>query len=133
MIDEKTLAEAARKTSLNAYAPYSKFRVGAAVLTDKGEMFTGCNVENATYGLASCAERNAIYNAVIHSGNDVKITKVVVYTPTDEPTSPCGICRQVIHEFGENVEVISVCDGPNQMRSTSNELLPKAFGPRDLL
>jgi cytidine deaminase len=94
---------AARVAMRNAYCGYSKFRVGAAVLTAGGEIFAGCNVENASYGLTMCAERNAIFQAVAKGRQ--KIKAVVVVTPTKTLTSPCGACRQVINEFGPNAEV----------------------------
>ena len=83
------------------------------MLTDRGEIFAGCNVENASYGLTICAERNAIFQAVAQRlERRWSIRAVVVFTPTPEPTAPCGACRQVINEFGPDAEVISVCDGP---------------------
>jgi cytidine deaminase len=134
-IDEPTRAEliaAARQAAGQAYCPYSRFRVGAAVLTDRGEIFSGCNVENASYGLTICAERNAIFQAVARSQAPVVIRAVVVFTPTDLPTAPCGACRQVINEFGPNAEVISVCDGSAMITKRLDEMLPDAFGPGNL-
>jgi cytidine deaminase len=123
----KHLAEKAQDVSNHAYCPYSKFRVGAAVLTDSGDVFTGCNVENASYGLAICAERNAVFHMVAQAKQRIKA--LVIYTPTPKPASPCGSCRQVIHEFGPDAIVISVCDGPDILYKTLSELLPDAFGP----
>ena len=100
------------RAAAHAYCPYSHFRVGAAVLTDRGEIFAGCNVENASYGLTICAERNAVFQAVAQADGPLVIRAVVVYTPTAEPTAPCGACRQVINEFGPDAEVLSICDGP---------------------
>src|SRR5204863_9331542 len=88
------MKEEARAAMKNAYCDYSDFAVGAAVLTESGEIFVGCNVENASYGLTMCAERNAIFQALAHGRRDVKA--VVVVTPTETPTTPCGACRQVI-------------------------------------
>ncbi|MEK6546175.1 MAG: cytidine deaminase [Nitrospinota bacterium] len=88
----------------NAYTPYSNFRVGAAVLTEDNRIFTGCNIENSSYGLSICAERVAIFNAI--SSGCKKVTKLAVVTDTEPPASPCGACRQVIFEFGDDVEVI---------------------------
>ena len=87
----------------NAYCRYSKFRVGAAVLSDDDKIFAGCNVENASYGLTICAERNAIFQAVAKGelSNDRKIKAVVIVTSAEEVTAPCGACRQVIYEFCE--------------------------------
>jgi cytidine deaminase len=126
----KELESAARTAAGRAYAPYSKFRVGAAVLGDSGKIHSGCNVENASYGLASCAERNAIFAAV--GAGEHAIRAVAIYTPTPTATAPCGACRQVIREFGPDAIVISVCDGPGRLESTLGELLPKSFGPEDL-
>jgi cytidine deaminase len=125
------LVAAAREASKHAYCPYSRFPVGAAILTDGDQIVAGCNVENASYGLTICAERNAIFHAVAAGGRTVKA--VVVYTPTPRPTSPCGACRQVINEFGPDAEVISVCDGPEVVRQPLATLLPDAFGPRNLV
>ncbi|MBI3813740.1 MAG: cytidine deaminase [Nitrospinae bacterium] len=100
---DNLIAEA-KKARENAYAPYSKFKVGAAVLTGDGKIFTGCNVENSSYGLSICAERTAIFNAV--SAGYKKFTKIAVVTDTEPPASPCGACRQVIFEFGDDIEVI---------------------------
>jgi cytidine deaminase len=134
-IDEPARADliaAARQAAGQAYCPYSRFRVGAAVLTDRGEIFSGCNVENASYGLTICAERNAIFQAVARSQPPVVIRAVVVFTPTDLPTAPCGACRQVINEFGPEVRVLSVCDGEAVIENLLSELLPGAFGPANL-
>lgn len=114
----------------NAYCPYSRFSVGAAVLTVSGEIFSGCNVENASYGLTICAERNAIFQAVTQGQRQLRA--VVVYTPTPEPTLPCGACRQVIHEFGPDAEVIVACDGPTILQRRTSDLLPEGFGPDNI-
>ncbi len=108
-----------------AYAPYSKFNVGCALLTTSGQIYTGCNVENASYGLTVCAERNAIANAINMEGK-ITIEKIVVYTPTDVPTPPCGACRQVIIEFG-NPEVYSFCRTEKATHHKMEDLLPDAF------
>jgi cytidine deaminase len=126
------LISAARQAAAQAYCPYSHFRVGAAVLTDRGEIFTGCNVENASYGLTICAERNAIFQAVARSKVPLVIRAVVVFTPTPLPTSPCGACRQVINEFGPDAQVISVCEGEAVIANQLSELLPGAFGPANV-
>lgn len=124
------LLDEARRASTRAYAPYSRFPVGAAVLADDGRVFTGANIENASYGLTSCAERNAIFAAVFAGVRE--IVAVAIHTPTAAPVSPCGACRQVINEFGANTVVVSCCDGDVERRWTIGELLPGAFGPRDL-
>ena len=126
------LVTAARAAAERAYCPYSRFPVGAAVLTGTGEICAGCNVENASYGLTICAERNAIFQAVAQGRGPLSIVAVVVYTPTATPTAPCGACRQVINEFGPDARVISVCDGPVSLESSLGILLPNAFGPGNL-
>lgn len=124
-MSDKELKEKAIEAAEKAYAPYSNFKVGCALLTKSGNVYTGCNVENASYGLTTCAERNAIANAIGKEG-EIEIDKLVVYTPTPKPTPPCGACRQVIHEFG-NPEVRSYCDGEESNRHYSEDLLPFAF------
>jgi len=126
----RRLERAARAAARQSYSPYSRFRVGAAVLTGSGRIFAGCNVENASYGLCNCAERTAIFTAAAAGAR--RIRAVVVYTPTQQPTLPCGACRQVINEFGPEALVISVCDSERRMETTLPELLPHAFGPKDL-
>lgn len=88
-----------------AYAPYSQFKVGAAMLTSKGKIFTGCNVENASYGLSNCAERTAIFAAIAQSGPGLDIRAIAVVNDQGVPCSPCGACRQVIYEFGPDATV----------------------------
>jgi cytidine deaminase len=126
----RRLEATARKAARASYSPYSKFPVGAAVLTGGGKVFAGCNVENASYGLCNCAERTAIFSAV--AAGERALAAVVVYTPTTTATAPCGACRQVINEFGPDVLVISVCDANDRRENRLNELLPGAFGPHDL-
>jgi cytidine deaminase len=121
----------ARLASERAYIRYSHFPVGAAVLTEEGIIIAGCNVENASYGLTICAERNAIFHAVARRGA-TKILAVLVYTPTKKPTAPCGACRQVINEFGPDAEIICVCDGKKKIRRKLSELLVEPFGPHNL-
>src|SRR2546429_2952432 len=101
--DVQRMREAARAAMKNAHCPYSKFPVGAAVLSEDGQIFAGCNVENASYGLTMCAERNAIFQAVAQGARKVKA--VVIVTPTETLTPPCGGCRQVINEFGPEAEI----------------------------
>lgn len=126
----KKLKTTAQAAAARAYAPYSKFRVGAAVLTNTGKIFAGCNVENASYGLCNCAERTAIFSAV--AAGERKFKCVVVYTPTQTATAPCGACRQVIHEFGPKIRVVSYCAGLDRIDTAISALLPAAFGPEDL-
>jgi cytidine deaminase len=120
----------AREIAQMAYCPYSEFRVGAAVRTDTGDVFAGCNVENASYGLSICAERNAIFQMIARGKQN--ITAVVIYTPTEAPAAPCGACRQVMNEFGPKTRVICVGDGPDRIDTTLDALLPNAFGPQNL-
>jgi cytidine deaminase len=109
-----------------AYAPYSQFRVGAALLTSKGKVFTGCNVENASYGLSNCAERTAIFAAIAQSGPGLNIRAIAVVNDQGVPCSPCGACRQVIYEFGPGATVFfQSAKGWKQSHIT--ELLPEGF------
>jgi cytidine deaminase len=124
------LRAAARDASAKAYAPYSRFHVGAAVMADDGRIFASANVENASYGLSSCAERNAIF-AAVHAGAR-KLVAVAIHTPTAKPTPPCGACRQVIFEFGPEAVIVSECDGGQAERWSMTALLPGAFGPSNL-
>ncbi len=124
------LGQLARDASRRAYCPYSHFRVGAALSCPSGATFSGCNVENASYGVTNCAERTAVFQLI--AAGETTFDAIVIYTPTPEPTAPCGACRQVLNEFNPDAEVISICDGPGVFRSTVKELLPSAFGPKSL-
>ena len=127
---------AAETAMNNAYCRYSKFRVGAAVLSDDSEIFAGCNVENASYGLTICAERNAIFQAVAKGAlsKGRKLKAVVVVTPKEKVTPPCGACRQVIYEFCEEADADIFIFGANNADSFKlSMLLPDAFGPKDVL
>jgi len=126
----RKLKAAAKTAAARAYAPYSKFRVGAAVLSESGKIFSGCNVENASYGLCNCAERTANFTAV--AAGERKFKCIAVYTPTKSATAPCGACRQVIYEFGPKIRVVSNCDSRDQIDGSIRSLLPAAFGPDDL-
>ena len=126
----RKLKAAAKTAAARAYAPYSRFHVGAAVLTGTGKIFAGCNVENASYGLCNCAERTAIFSAV--AAKERRLQCVVVYTPTPTATAPCGACRQVIYEFGPDARVVSFCAGSGTIDTTITALLPAAFGPANL-
>jgi cytidine deaminase len=121
---------AARRAAARAYAPYSGFPVGAAVLGRSGRVHAGCNVENASYGLSICAERSAVFRAI--GAGETGIEALVIYTPTPLPTAPCGACRQVLSEFGARLRVLCLCDGPQLVDTTLDALLPSRFGPRDL-
>jgi cytidine deaminase len=119
------LDSTARLASERAYAPYSKFRVGAACVAGSGRIYAGANVENASYGLTICAERNALFQAVAAGERDIRA--MVVYTPTPMPSTPCGACRQVLCEFGDAIEVMCCCDGDTVRTFTSGELMPNRF------
>ena len=123
------LVAAAGEARVNAHAPYSGYLVGAAVLTSDGRVFTGCNVENASYGLSVCAERHAIAAAVGAGCND--FVGVAVVTSSTPPAAPCGACRQVLAEFGDFSVVLANLDG-GQRTTTVRDLLPTAFDPATL-
>jgi cytidine deaminase len=128
--DREALVAAAHEARDRAYAPYSGFQVGAALLTDDGSRFTGANVENASYGLSMCAERTAVFHAVAQGVR--RLQAVAVVASNDEPTWPCGACRQVLYEFGPDLVVISEGKGGRREERSLGELLPEAFGPNDL-
>ena len=120
------LRERAFAAMERAYAPYSNFRVGAAILTSKGQVFVGCNVENSSYGMTNCAERTAIFSAIAESGPELEIRAVAVANDHGVPCSPCGACRQVIYEFGPRAIVFyEGKKGPKQ--SLITDLLPEGF------
>ncbi len=123
------LVRRARAVMENAYAPYSRFHVGAAIEAEDGSVHVGCNVENASYGLTICAERMAVGAAV--AAGKRKFARVVVATTIEPPATPCGACRQLLAEFGLDLEVITV--GPkSERRWRLRELLPEAFTPESL-
>jgi len=125
-MDYNDLIINAKAVSENAYAPYSKFFVGACVLGESGETYVGCNVENASYGLSICAERNAIMNAV--ANGEKAIRAVAIYSPNVENCLPCGACRQFIFEFQKDVEVEVVTQTKTgYILHKINELLPEGF------
>ena len=124
-----SLVTAARAAQARAYAPYSHFRVGAALESVDGRIFTGCNVENASFGLTICAERAALSAAV--SAGAQRFRRAVVVTDVDPPAAPCGACRQVLAEFGLDLAI----EGVGSSRSVTwqlSELLPVSFGPEQL-
>lgn len=125
-----SLVELAKSAIGFSYAPYSSFKVAAAVRADNDQVYTGVNVENASYGLTQCAERSAICSAIANGAKS--ITEVVIYTPTKHPTPPCGACRQVIQEFGANVKIRAVCDSELQLSWTMSDLLPNSFNQEQL-
>jgi cytidine deaminase len=122
------LLEAALRVRHNAHAPYSHFKVGAALETEDGQIITGCNVENATYGLTVCAERVAIFKAI--SEGHRRFVRVAVVADTEEPTPPCGACRQLLWEFGGNLEVVLGNLHGEKARYRMKELLPHPFDDR---
>ncbi len=124
--ERKKLVEAARAMLDRAYAPYSKFHVGAAILTEAGNTYTGCNVENASYGVTNCAERTAIFSAVAAEGPTMKLRAVAVLNSQTMACSPCGACRQVIFEFGPKALVIYQGNGA-LAEATAEQLLPAGF------
>lgn len=124
-----TLIQAGQDAQKKAYAPYSKYYVGSAVLTKSGKIYTGCNVENASYGLTICAERTAVFKAVSDGDKEIEAIAVI----TRDGGACCGACRQVLNEF--NPEMIVICaDEQGQIHHTFtlSQLLPQAFGPRNL-
>ena len=124
------LLAAALQARENAHAPFSRFKVGAALETAGGRVVTGCNVENATYGLTICAERVAVFKAV--SEGERKFTRIAVVADTEEPTPPCGACRQILWEFGGDLEVILGNLGGEKARYSLKALLPHPFDARFL-
>ena len=122
------LAEAALKAREHAYVPYSKFKVGAAVRGKSGRIYTGCNIENASYRLSNCAERTAIFKAV--SDGEQELLAMAVVADTPGPVSPCGACRQVMAEFGVRQIILLNIDG-DQRTVTIDELLPFSFAKGD--
>ncbi len=121
---QTSLLRAARAAAKNAYAPFSKLKVGAAVLTSKGRIFSGCNIENSSFGLTVCAERVASFKAV--SAGRREIRAVLVYADTARLTPPCGACLQVISEFSENPEIV-LSNGRSTKTYRLRELLPHGF------
>jgi len=110
----------------NAYVPYSEFPLGAAVLTEDGSIYTGVNIENASFSLTNCAERSAIFTAV--SEGRKKIEALLIVSSTENPVTPCGACRQVINEFADGeIEVVMMTEAGKKLTMTSTDLLPGAF------
>jgi cytidine deaminase len=127
-VDEETLVAAARSARRFAVAPFSRFAVGAALETADGRIVTGCNIENATYGLTICAERVAMFKAL--SDGHRAFTRVVVVAGTDEPTPPCGACRQILWEFGRDLTVVIANETRVHRRFQLAELFPLPFDSR---
>jgi cytidine deaminase len=129
-LDLETVMEAARTAASRAYAPYSNFHVGAAILTGGGAIHSGSNVENASYGLSICAERNAATTMATADPEDRKIELVAVFNPNTSPCFPCGACRQVLREFG--CKGVLVEDDNGLKSYPFDQILPNSFGPEDL-
>ena len=123
--ETRNLIESAKQAREKAFAPYSNFKVGAAVQTKGGKIFTGCNIENASYGLTICAERVAIFKAV--SEGEKEFSSIAVVADTDELTPPCGPCRQIIHEFCGDIPVTFANLKDKTETLQMKELLPRAF------
>src|SRR4051794_7669338 len=130
-MDKQELIKQAKTARENAYVPYSKFQVGAALLTQDGEVYGGCNIENSAYSMANCAERTAFFKAISEGRKDFKALAVIADTPG--PVSPCGACRQVISEFcdGDMPVYLTNLNG-DLMETTVRELLPGAFKSEDM-
>ena len=125
-IDYNLLMDKAKEVSKNSYSPFSKFAVGAGVLASSGKIYTGCNVENSSFGLTICAERSAIFKAV--SDGEKEIMAVAIYSPNSDNCNPCGACRQVMYEFQteEGIDVITE-NNENLVINKLNDLLPFGF------
>jgi cytidine deaminase len=123
--EKKALVQAAAKARRNASAPYSRFRVGAALLADDGRIFSGCNVESASYGLTVCAERTAVFKALSEGARGFRAVAVV--TAAGEPTSPCGACRQVLWDQCRDIDVIMQTTDGRRAETRLAALLPDAF------
>jgi len=128
--DSDELVARALEARRNAYAPYSRFAVGAAVRASDGRIFAGANVENASYGLAICAERNAVAQAV--SAGARELVELAVATQTSPPSAPCGMCRQTLAEFARDLPITLVNEAGERSRTTLGALLPQAFRGEDL-
>lgn len=127
------LKQRAQRAAGNAHAPYSRFPVGAAVISGAGQVYAGCNVENASFGLTQCAERAALTAAIADGVRPGDLQTLVVYTPGNTAHPPCGACRQVMHELmAADSTVVSCCDGDAIRRWNRAEYLPDPFLPADL-
>ena len=129
-MDPEAVMEAARAAAKRSYAPYSNFHVGAAILTGGGTIYSGANVENASYGLSVCAERNAVAMMATTDPDDREIELVAIFSPNSSPCFPCGACRQVLREFGCKEVVVET--GRGLRRYPFDQILPNSFGPEDL-
>ncbi len=128
------LKERAARSAACSYSPYSRFPVGAAVMSEEGSVYGGCNVENASFGLTQCAERSALTAAICDGVQPGALKTLVIYTPGDKAHSPCGACRQVMHELmAEDSQVISCCDSNERLLWSPSQYLPDPFDPSVLL
>ncbi|MGB2402082.1 MAG: cytidine deaminase [Akkermansiaceae bacterium] len=128
-MNPEELAKQAASARELAYAPYSKFKVGAAILDSNGNVYTGCNVENASYGMSMCAERVALYKAISEGRKSIQSIAISL----SGAGSPCGACRQALHEFNPSMRVhLADESGSIFHETTLNKLLPHAFGPENL-
>ena len=118
------LIEKAKEVSRKAYAPYSNYKVGVALLTKSGKVYTGCNIENSSYGLTNCAERTAVFKAV--SEGEMEFEEMVIYADSTNLPTPCGACRQVLSEFGSELK-ITIISNKEQLETSISELLPLRF------
>lgn len=128
-MNNELLIKLAQDVRTKAYAPYSNFKVGAAVLAESGKVYTGCNVENASYGLTNCAERSAIFKAV--SEGEINLRKICIVTDSSALTPPCGACRQVLAEFNIQEIILANLQG-DIAKFTLEELLPHSFTKKHL-
>lgn len=134
--NQSAMLRAAINAAKNAYCPYSKFHVGAALMTLTANIYAGCNVENVMYNSMSHAEQTAISNAIVHEGPDMLIMEMVIWAPTPEPCPSCGGCRQLIreHAASKDIRIWSYCEDPTvpPLGMTVEQLLPHSFGPENL-
>lgn len=126
----RKLIEAAKKAKTHSYSPYSKFRVGAALLSSDGQMFSGCNIESSSYSLTICAERTAIFKAL--SEKKFRFKAIAISTDSAEFISPCGACRQVLKDLAGNIDIVMTTTGGSAKIIKLDNLLPLAFTSRQL-
>lgn len=129
-MNNQELIKLALKAREKSYSPYSNFKVGAAIETKDGKVFTGCNIESASYTPTICAERTALAKCVSEGYTD--IIKIAIVGSFEKLSYPCGVCRQFLREFGDNIVVICAKNENEYVEHTLNELLPNSFGPEDL-
>ncbi len=124
-LSDDQLIKRARDAQKQAYVPYSRFHVGAVLLTEDDQIFSGCNVENATFGATICAERTAVFSAVCHGAR--RFTKIVIVSDDEDPVMPCGTCRSVLFEFSPDMEIIAVGSSGKVEKIQLSQLYPKGF------